>query len=199
MIAPQVSRENLFIGDGSFRGRDYEYGHGAVGGWVAGGIGFLFLVFIIFGVAAFVHKGHDHTSEVVREGSRLQGPELLQAAFARGEANVRQANTMALVERIAEGQVALAGEVRTVATALAGEIRDGIHQNRATIIESAQGIVEAGRTFGFRTFDLVHPDPCRDRCGARGEREFARLRGTFALPTATAPGTIDGTIDGRVV
>ena len=188
-MSPNVSREYLNIGDGSFRDRGgYE---SSTGGWVAGGIGFLFLVFIIFGVAAFIHKGHDHSADLVRDNGRVSNEAALAAAYARGESNVREANLLTL---------AIANSDRV--TQLIGEVREAAQIGRATTIEAAQDIVTQGRTWGFRSVDLVYPDPCRDRCGdgrgrGRGFDESARVRGSVTLPTATTPGIIEADIFGR--
>lgn len=179
-MSPSNTREQVFFGSD----------HSPTGAWVGGGVAFLFIVFIIAAVAFFNHSRHGDVDTNIRENGRLSNQGLLEAAYARGEANVRQANTLSYVERISN-----------VVTELRSEIREAALMNRDTTRESAQGIIDTGRTFGFRTVDFVHPDPCRDRCGNDRvrERDFARLHGTFALPTATAPGTIDAEINGRRV
>jgi uncharacterized membrane protein len=137
MIVPSVNKEYSFIDSGN-HGRGYD---GQVGGWVGGGIAFLFLVFIIFAVGFFVHHGHDRTSETIRDRTGLSNAEVVAAATARGAAAVRQEdtylNTRATLDKL--DQLAIA-------------VTHGFDKTISTTVDAYHKTVEFGQNEGFASF-----------------------------------------------
>ena len=167
MISPSINKEIAYIDSG----RDV----GATGGWIASGVGFLFLVFIIFGIGFFLNSQNnnhrDHVTETIRDRTNLSVADLLTAAQERGASLARQQATE-------QNTSALLNEMRELQLMVTNGTQRAVDMTR----EAGNRIVEFGLSHGFRSFDVVYPDPC----GHRRERDA-----TFVL-TPPAAGTLLG-------
>ncbi|MBB5411926.1 hypothetical protein HDG34_005892 [Paraburkholderia sp. HC6.4b] len=160
MIVPSVNKEYSFIDSGNYGRRGYD-DDTRVGGWVAGGIAFLFLVFIIFGIGFFLNGRHDHVNDTIRDRTGLSNAEVVAAATARGAAAVRQEdtylNTRATLDKL---------------DALAVAMTHGFDVAICTSKEAANTVIRHGDEHGFRDFSIVYENPCdRDHGRRRGRGE----------------------------
>ncbi len=176
----------------------YGYGGGYSAGWGMGA-GVLFLVLfliILFGVM-WNRDHHSESREVLRDRFTSMGND---NAYQRGDIREILTNSIRSNERIND---IWSGTRELIAQSfnsqrqleLAGErLQCGINNAARTAADSARfeadRILDRGLTFGFRSFDIVRPDPCRDACRDRDGRG-GNFR-VFDLNTGTQTGNAIG-------
>jgi hypothetical protein len=157
------------------------------------GAGLLFLVLfilIIFGFA-WSRDSHRDGRDHIREHFERAGND---SAYQRGDIREILTNAIRSNERINDiyqNSREIIGQNQALAL-LADRGLDRVNcavERRCDALgyqvrEAAQSVIKTGETFGFRTHDVVFPDPCRDRCrddrggGGGGYRVFDLNTGT---------------------
>jgi hypothetical protein len=174
-----VIRENTSM-DSGYGGGGYAAGWGM-------GAGILFLVLfliILFGVA-WSRDGHRDSRETFRSHFETMGRdsdhhrgelrEILTNSIRNNErVNDIWSGTRELIQQsfnsqrqIEVGLERARGQVELGLERVGCAVGDGARLSADTTRREADRILERGLTFGFRTFDIVRPDPCRDVCRDR--------------------------------
>lgn len=162
------------------------------------GAGLLFLVLflvILFGFM-FNRDHHSDSRSVIKDHFERMGND---SAYQRGDIREILTNAIRSNERIND-IYQNSREIINQNQALAlladrglDRVNCSVERARdvlgASVRESANYIVHSGETFGFRTFDIVRPDPCRDRC--RDDRGGGGFR-VLDLNTGTQTGNAIG-------
>jgi hypothetical protein len=183
-----MNRETLIEG-GGYGPWNGGYGHhhagNAVGGWVAGGIAFLFIVFLVVGFAMFAKTDAAASAGAHGKHEGEAHADALADARFQGACTVREETTLAKL-----------GAINERVENLEIGVTRGFDATVAAIQASASGIINFGQNQGFRNFGKVFPDPCCDPCAVRADNDGGSRRhrglelGQAALSTSfTQPST----------
>lgn len=175
-------------------GYGYSGGYASAAGWGAGVLFLVLFLIILFGVM-WNRDHHNESRDIVRDRFNAMGND---NAYQRGDIREILTNSIRSNERINDiwagtRELITQGFNTRNQLELAGErIMCGVNNAARTAADSARfeadRILDRGLTFGFRTFDIVRPDPCRDACRGDGRNNFR----VFDLNTGTQTGNAIG-------
>jgi hypothetical protein len=155
------------------------YGYGGGGGYGGWGVGIWFLVlFIIIIVACFWgREGHRTTENVIKDHannlSTYQLATQTKLDFALGKlavAEVRIGDTYQNTRDILNQQNAYQQYNIRELDRIDCDVRNAGREACDASYRAAENVKQHGDWHGFRTFDMVYPDPCRCRDGRDGGR-----------------------------